>query len=82
MEQQNRHHAARVVERERVWIVDAHRALDRLAADVQVANAARLAHRERRGALHAAAARVRRISTSTMPAAANESAAPARIGAL
>src|ERR687888_2081990 len=44
MHQQERHHAARVVERERMWIVDAHRALDRLAADVQRAHAAGIAH--------------------------------------
>ena len=36
MEQQERHHAARVVELERERILQAHRALDRLAADVQV----------------------------------------------
>src|SRR5919197_6388373 len=44
MHQQERHHAARVVERERMRIVDAHRALDRLAADVQRAHAAGIAH--------------------------------------
>src|SRR5205085_4106147 len=42
--EQERHHAARVVERERMRIVDAHRALDRLAADVQGPHAARVAH--------------------------------------
>src|SRR5205085_7063776 len=47
VKKQERHHAARVVERERMRIVQAHRALDRLAADVQRAHAARVAHRDR-----------------------------------
>src|SRR5437899_8561504 len=48
MHEQKRHHAARVVERERMRIVDAHGALDRLATDVQGAHAAGIAHRDGR----------------------------------
>ena len=42
MKEQERHHAAGVVERERVRIVEPHRALHRLSADVQRAHAASL----------------------------------------
>jgi hypothetical protein len=79
MEQQESHHAARIVERQRVRVVEAHRALDRLAADVQLAQAAPLAHGDHPRAFHAAA-RVRRISTSTRPAPAKDSADAARMG--
>ncbi len=44
MEQQEGHHAARVLELERERVGEAHRALDRLAADVQRAHAARIVH--------------------------------------
>jgi len=48
VKQEKCHHAARVVEREGVGLGDAHRALDRLAADVQRAHAARVADRDGR----------------------------------
>src|SRR5690348_16465151 len=59
MHEQERHHAARVVERERMRIVDAHRALDRLAADVQRPHATRIAHGD--GGPRAAGAQRRRF---------------------
>ena len=54
MNEEESHHTARVVEREGEGLGDAHRALDRLAADMQRAHAARVADRDgRRRALHA-----------------------------
>jgi len=60
VKQEKPHHAARVVEREGVGLGNAHRALDRLAADVQRSHAARVADRDDRSVPRAANAAQRR----------------------